>query len=108
MCDLGILILSGCSASGTSIEEVDPYVSYDPIGDGPVHRFDPLGVFLRGRLVGFSDDERPVMHIFVDEHKIDGAGRCRCEKIEQVLAAFDLEQVTRSRGLVNARAPERA
>lgn len=78
--------------------EVDPYVSYDLIGlerflDG-VRRFG--GFLFEDGLVGFGAmSDEPFIYLFVDEHKIvtvrvETALR---EKVEAVLAAFDLEQV---------------
>lgn len=78
--------------------EVDPYVAYDLVGleqflDG-VRRFN--GFFYEDGLVGFGVMcEEPFIYIFVDEHKIvtirvETALR---EKVESVLAAFDLQEI---------------
>lgn len=78
--------------------EVDPYVAYDLVGleqflDG-VRRFN--GFFYEDGLVGFGVMcEDPFIYIFVDEHKIvtvrvETALR---EKVESVLAAFDLQEI---------------
>lgn len=78
--------------------EVDPYVAYDLVGierflDG-VRRFGAL--LYEDGLVGFGAmSEEPFMYVFVDEHKVVTI-RCETatrEKIERLLAAFDLEQV---------------
>lgn len=78
--------------------EVDPYVSYELIG---MDRFlDALrrfrGFFYEDGLVGFGAmSEEPFVYVFVDEHKVVTvrAQSDMKEKVEQVLAAFDLEQV---------------
>lgn len=83
--------------------EVDPYVSYDLLG---MDRFiDSIrryrGFFYEDGLVGFGAmSEDPFLYIFVDEHKIVTvrAEVPMREKIEQVLAAFDLEQVDQIAG----------
>lgn len=83
--------------------EIDPYISYDLIG---VDRFiDALrsyrAFFFEDGLVGFgamSDD--PFVYMFVDEHKIvtvRAAAPLR-ERIEKILAAFDLEAMPEPAG----------
>lgn len=76
--------------------EVDPYVSYDLLG---MDRFmDTLrrfrGFFYEDGLVGFGAmSEEPFLYVFVDEHKVVTvrAEAQLKEKVEKVLAAFDLE-----------------
>lgn len=78
--------------------EVDPFVSYDLIG---IERFlDALrryrGYFYEDGLIGFGAMcEEPFLYIFVDEHKIVTvrAETALREKIESVMAAFDLAEV---------------
>ncbi len=78
--------------------EVDPYVAYELVGleqflDG-VRRFN--GFFFEDGLVGFGVMcEEPFIYIFIDEHKIvtvrvETALR---EKVESILAAFDLQEI---------------
>lgn len=77
--------------------EVDPYVSYDLLGLDrfldAIKRFS--GFFFEDGLVGFGImSEEPFIYVFVDEHKVVTV-RVQAdmkEKIEAVLAAFDLEQ----------------
>jgi hypothetical protein len=81
-----------------AFREVDPYVSYDLIGMDrfldAVRRF--RGFFYEDGLVGFGAmSDEPFVYIFIDEHKIVTV-RAEVplkEKIEAVLAAFDLEMV---------------
>jgi hypothetical protein len=77
--------------------EVDPYVSYDLLG---LDRFmDALqrykGFFFEDGLIGFGVmSEEPFIYVFVDEHKVVTV-RVQADlkdKIEVILAAFDLEQ----------------
>lgn len=78
--------------------ELDPYVSYDLIGierflDG-IRRYS--GFFYEDGLVGFGAmSDEPFIYVLVDEHKIVTvrAETALREKIEAVLAAFDLEVV---------------
>ena len=78
--------------------EVDPYISYDLIG---MDRFtDALrryrGFFFEDGLCGFGVMiDEPFLYFFVDEHKIVTvrAEPDMREKVEKILAAFDLEQV---------------
>lgn len=78
--------------------EVDPYVSYDLLGTDrfidAIRRF--RGFFYEDGLVGFGAmSDQPFLYIFVDEHKIITV-RAEVplrERIEQILAAFDLEQI---------------
>ncbi|MBX3358006.1 MAG: hypothetical protein KF745_06215 [Phycisphaeraceae bacterium] len=78
--------------------EIDPYVSYDLIGQ---ERFiDALrryrAFFFEDGLVGFGAlSEEPFIYVFVDEHKlitvrVESALK---EKVESLLAAFDLQPV---------------
>jgi hypothetical protein len=78
--------------------EVDPYVSYDLLG---MDRFmDSLrrfrGFFYEDGLVGFGAmSEEPFLYVFVDEHKVVTV-RVEAdlkERVEKVLAAFDLEPI---------------
>jgi hypothetical protein len=76
--------------------EVDPYISYELVG---MDRFlDALrryrGYFFEDGLCGFGVMiDEPFMYLFVDEHKIltIRAQPETKEKIERILAAFDLE-----------------
>lgn len=78
--------------------EVDPYVSYELVGqerfqDG-LRRF--RGFLFEDGLVGFGAmSEEPFLYVFVDEHKIVTvrAETALREKVESVLAAFDLTEV---------------
>ena len=76
--------------------EVDPYVSYDLLGMDrlmdTIRRF--RGFFYEDGLVGFGAmSEEPFLYVFVDEHKVVTvrAEAGLKEKVEKVLAAFDLE-----------------
>lgn len=78
--------------------EVDPYVSYDLIGQERI--IDALrryrGFFFEDGLVGFGAmSEEPFMYVFVDEHKIITVRveTSLKERIESILGAFDLEEV---------------
>lgn len=81
-----------------AFREVDPYVSYDLIGLDRV--LDTIrryrGYFFEDGLVGFGAmSDEPFLYIFVDEHKIVTV-RCEValkEKVEALLAAFDLKEV---------------
>lgn len=81
-----------------AFREVDPYVSYDLIGMDrfldAIRRF--RGFFYEDGLVGFGAmSDEPFIYIFIDEHKIVTV-RAEVplkERIEAVLAAFDLELV---------------
>ena len=83
--------------------ELDPYVSYDLIG---IERFlDAIrrysGFFYEDGLVGFGAmSDEPFIYILVDEHKIVTvrAETSLREKVEAVLAAFDLEEITELTG----------
>ncbi|MBY0262217.1 MAG: hypothetical protein K2Q20_07715, partial [Phycisphaerales bacterium] len=76
--------------------EVDPYVSYDLVGVDrfleTLRRF--AGFFFEDGLVGFGAmSEEPFVYVFVDEHKVVTV-RVEAglkERVEAVLAAFDLE-----------------
>lgn len=83
--------------------EVDPYVSYELLG---VDRFTDAirryrGFFFEDGLVGFGAmSEEPFLYVFVDEHKIVTvrAEVPQRERVEQVLAAFDLKQIEELHG----------
>lgn len=76
--------------------EVDPYVSYELVGIDrfleTLRRF--AGFFFEDGLVGFGAmSEEPFVYVFIDEHKVVTV-RVQAdlrEKVEAVLAAFDLE-----------------
>lgn len=76
--------------------EVDPYVSYDLVGIDrfleTLRRF--AGFFFEDGLAGFGAmSEEPFVYVFVDEHKVVTV-RVEAglkERVEAVLAAFDLE-----------------
>jgi hypothetical protein len=84
--------------------EIDPYIAYDLVG---------LDVFLDGvrefhdflyedGMVGFGAmSEDPFLYVFVDEHKIVTvrAQPEMKERVERVLAAFDLEQTDHTAGV---------
>lgn len=86
-----------------AFREVDPYVAYDPIGQE--HILDALrryrGYFFEDGLVGFGAmAEDPFLYVFVDEHKMVTV-RVQAdhkEKIEALLAAFDLAPVEKVAG----------
>ncbi len=83
--------------------EVDPYVSYDLIGQDrfmdAIRRF--RGFFFEDGLVGFGAmSEEPFVYIFVDEHKqvtvrVETSLK---ERVEEILATFDLEEVEETAG----------
>lgn len=83
--------------------EVDPYVSYDLLG---VDRFwDTIrryrAYFYEDGLVGFGAMcEEPFLYIFVDEHKIVTvrAEVALKERVEHILAAFELKEVAEIKG----------
>jgi hypothetical protein len=83
--------------------EVDPYVAYDPIGQE--HILDALrryrGYFFEDGLVGFGAmSEDPFLYVFVDEHKMVTV-RVQAdhkERLEALLAAFDLPPVEKVAG----------
>jgi hypothetical protein len=78
--------------------EVDPYVSYDLVGQERVQ--DSLrryrAYFFEDGLIGFGAmSEEPFAYVFVDEHKIVTV-RVETElreKVEKILSAFDLSEV---------------
>ena len=78
--------------------EIDPYVAYELVG---LERFlDAIrqyrGYFFEDGLVGFGAMcEEPFFYVFVDEHKVltVRAATDMKERVEKVLAAFDLEPV---------------
>jgi hypothetical protein len=83
--------------------EIDPYISYDLVGldrfTDAVRRFRDF--LYEDGMCGFGAMcEEPFFYIFIDEHKII---TIRCEpglkeKVEKILAAFDLEQVDEPAG----------
>lgn len=83
--------------------EIDPYISYDLVG---LERFtDALrrfrGYFFEDGLVGFGAmSVDPFFYFFVDEHKIVTVRATAefKERVEKVLAAFDLEQTDAAAG----------
>lgn len=86
--------------------EIDPYVSYELLGLDrfmeAVQRFRPF--FFEDGMCGFGamhDD--PFLYVFVDEHKnlsvrVEPASR---DRIERMLAAFDLEPVAEPVGVAD-------
>ncbi|MCA3005005.1 MAG: hypothetical protein IOD15_06535, partial [Phycisphaerales bacterium] len=78
--------------------EIDPYVAYDLVGQERF--FDVLrrfrGFFLEDGMVGFGAmSDEPFVYVFVDEHKIvtvRAETRLK-ERVERILAAFELKQV---------------
>lgn len=87
--------------------EVDPFISYDLLGmdrfQDAVRRF--RGFFVEDGLVGFgamTDD--PFLYVFVDEHKIVTvrAETALRERVERVLAAFDLSPIEDEHGPMGA------
>ena len=96
-----------------AFREVDPYVSYELIG---LDRFlDTLrryrGYFFEDGLVGFGAmSDEPFLYIFVDEHKIVTV-RCEValkERIDSLLAAFDLKEIEAIAGADSATHEHRA
>jgi hypothetical protein len=87
--------------------EVDPYISYELMGMDKL--LDSLrryrGFFYEDGLVGFGAMiDEPFLYVFVDEHKIITV-RCQPdlkEKIERILAAFDLEPLEEKPGKADA------
>lgn len=83
--------------------EIDPYISYDLVGldrfTDAVRRFRDF--LYEDGMCGFGAmSEEPFFYIFIDEHKII---TLRCEpgikeKVEKILAAFDLEAVDEPAG----------
>lgn len=86
-----------------AFREIDPYVSYDLLG---LDRFTDAvrafrDFFYEDGLVGFGAmSEEPFFYVFIDEHKIVTvrAEAGLKEKVEKLLAAFDLEPVEDPRG----------
>lgn len=96
-----------------AFREVDPYVSYDLIG---LDRFTEAlrryrGYFFEDGLVGFGAmSDEPFLYIFVDEHKIITV-RCETalkERVDALLAAFDLKEVETIAGADSATHEHRA
>lgn len=87
--------------------EIDPYIAYDMVGlDRFLDAFRRYrGFFLESGLSGFgllSDD--PFVYVFVDEHKIVTI-RVQAdmkERVEKILAAFDLEHKDEPAGVDSA------
>jgi hypothetical protein len=78
--------------------EVDPYIAYEPIGldrflEGLRRHRD---WFFEDGLVGFGAmSDEPFLHIYIDEHKVVTI-RVQSEqrdRVEKILAAFDLHQI---------------
>ncbi|MEM9372344.1 MAG: hypothetical protein AAGA55_01755 [Planctomycetota bacterium] len=86
-----------------AFREVDPYMSYEPVGKervtDAVRRFRPF--FFEDGLVGFGAvSDEPFFYAFLDEHKIITV-RVEPElkpKVEAILKAFDLEAVPEPAG----------
>jgi hypothetical protein len=86
-----------------AFREIDPYISYDLVGldrfTDAVRRFRDF--LYEDGMCGFGAmSEEPFFYIFIDEHKII---TIRCEpgikeKVEKILAAFDLEAVEEPAG----------
>jgi hypothetical protein len=84
--------------------EIDPYIAYDLVGlerfqDG-LRRF--RAWFFEDGTVGFGAmSEEPFFYVFVDEHKIVTvrAEAHMKERVERVLAAFDLKEVDKIAGV---------
>ncbi len=94
-----ILDYLGCDA----YREIDPYVAYDLIGQERVIEGMRLyrGFLLEDGLVGFGAmSDEPFLYVFVDEHKIMTirAETALKERVEKILAAFDLEEVEQIAG----------
>ncbi|MFM9995941.1 MAG: hypothetical protein ACKVU4_09080 [Phycisphaerales bacterium] len=87
--------------------EIDPYISYDLIG---MDRFTDMlrryrGLFFEDGLCGFGAmADEPFLYVFVDEHKIITvrAEADQKERVERVLAAFDLEPAEQPAGADSA------
>lgn len=86
-----------------AFREIDPYISYELIG---MDRFTDMtrrfrAYFYEDGLCGFGAmTDEPFLYVFVDEHKIVTvrAEAGHKERVERVLAAFDLEQTTEPAG----------
>jgi hypothetical protein len=94
-----ILDVLGCDA----YREIDPYVAYDLVGQERYIEGLRLyrGFLFEDGLVGFGAmSDEPFLYVFVDEHKIVTvrAETALKEKVEKVLAAFDLEEVEQIAG----------
>ncbi len=86
-----------------TFREIDPYIAYDLVGIERV--LDGIGRYgdwlFEDGLVGFGAMSLdPFLYVFVDEHKAVTvrAGIEQKERIERVLAAFDLDEVPEIRG----------
>ncbi|QOJ00326.1 MAG: hypothetical protein HRU70_07415 [Phycisphaeraceae bacterium] len=93
--------------------EIDPYVSYDLVGldrvIGAVAEFPAF--FFEDGLTGFGAmTEEPFFYFFVDEHKIVTirAESAMRERVERVLAAFDIEAAEDAAGVDAAAHEHRA
>jgi hypothetical protein len=94
-----ILDVLGCDA----YREIDPYVAYDLVGQERYIEGLRLyrGFLFEDGLVGFGAmSDEPFLYVFVDEHKIVTvrAETALKERVEKVLAAFDLEEVEQIAG----------
>lgn len=87
--------------------EIDPYISYDLLG---ADRFlevvrECRDLFFEDGMIGFGAmSEDPFFYVFVDEHKIITvrAQPELKERIEKILAAFDLEEMSEPAGADSA------
>lgn len=87
--------------------EIDPYISYDLLGSD---RFlevvrECRDMFFEDGMIGFGAmSEDPFFYVFVDEHKIITvrAQPELKERIEKILAAFDLEEMSEPAGADSA------
>tara|TARA_R110002111_G_scaffold82769_1_gene130318 strand:+ start:152 stop:1159 length:1008 start_codon:yes stop_codon:yes gene_type:complete len=93
--------------------EIDPYMAYEPIGkekviDG-IRKYRPF--FFEDGMVGFGAvSEEPFFYIFLDEHKILTV-RVEAKfksQIENLLTAFDLQQIDEPAGADSAAHEHRA
>ncbi len=90
-----------------AFREIDPYISYELIG---MDRFTDMirrfrGYFYEDGLCGFGAmTDEPFLYVFVDEHKIVTvrAETDHKERVERILAAFDLEVVEQPAGADSA------
>ncbi|MBS0190484.1 MAG: hypothetical protein U0573_14455 [Phycisphaerales bacterium] len=87
--------------------EIDPYISYDLLGADRFLEFtrEYRDLFFEDGMVGFGAMcEDPFFYVFVDEHKIITvrAQPELKERIEKILAAFDLEEMSEPAGADSA------
>lgn len=90
-----------------AFREVDPYVSYELVGVDRIHEAirQVPDFFFEDGLCGFGCmSEEPFMYFFVDEHKIVTirAEAAAKERVEKLLAAFDLAQTPDAAGADSA------